>query len=96
MTERIMPLSMAGAGKPLTVIGINGGCGLQWRMADMGLIRGANVMVVNGCHPGPVLIDIRGSRLGLGFGVAQKIMVKEAENAEETNCGCPGRQSQLG
>jgi len=77
MTERSMPLSLAGAGKLLTVTGVNGGWGLRRRLADMGLTTGAQVMVMSGCHPGPLLIDIRGSRLGLGFGVAQKVMVKE-------------------
>jgi ferrous iron transport protein A len=86
-----MPLSLAGTGKPLTVTGIYAGFGLQRRLADMGLIPGTNVMVVSGCHPGPLLIDIRGSRLGLGFGVAQKIMVKEATENEKTDSGCSGR-----
>jgi len=81
MIEYSIPLSMAGAGKILLVTGVKGGFGLQRRLADMGLTPGAKVMVLSGCHPGPLLIDIRGSRLGLGFGVAQKIMVKEATNA---------------
>jgi ferrous iron transport protein A len=81
MPERSMPLSLADAGKMLMVTGVNAGFGLQRRLADMGLIPGTPVMVVNGCHPGPLLIDIRGSRLGLGFGVAQKVMVKEVEDA---------------
>jgi ferrous iron transport protein A len=93
MTERSMPLSLADAGKELTVTSINGGSGLHRRLADMGLTLGAMVTVVCGCHPGPLLVDVRGSRLGLGFGVAQKVMVKEAENAKEANCGCPGRES---
>ena len=96
MTERNIPSSLADTGKMLTVTAINGRCGLLRRLADMGLTPGAIVTVVSGCHPGPLLIDIRGSRLGLGFGVAQKVMVKEAENAKEANCGCPGRQSKLG
>jgi ferrous iron transport protein A len=91
MPERSMPLSLANAGKLLMVIGINAGFGLQRRLADMGLIPGTPVMVVNGCHPGPLLIDIQGSRLSLGFGVTQKIIVKETENAQEANCGRPGR-----
>jgi Fe2+ transport system protein FeoA len=91
-----IPLAMASPGKGLTVTGIKAGWGLQRRLADMGLTPGTPIMVVNGCHSGPLLIDIRGSRLGLGFGVAQKVMVKEADNAKGTNCGCPGRQSQLG
>jgi ferrous iron transport protein A len=91
MPERSVPLSLANAGKLLTVTGINAGFGLQRRLADMGLTIGANVMVVNSCHPGPLLINIRGSRLGLGFGVAQKIMVKEAENVQEANYSRPSR-----
>jgi ferrous iron transport protein A len=88
-----MPISLASAGKMLLVTGINAGLGLQRRLADMGLIPGTPVMVVNGYYPGPLLINVRGSRLGLGFGVAQKIMVKETENAQEANCGRTGRQS---
>ena len=80
MLNGVMPLAMAGTGKRLEVTGINAGHGLQRRLADMGLTPGVCVMVVNGYHPGPLLIDIRGTRLGLGFGIAQKIMVKEAQN----------------
>jgi ferrous iron transport protein A len=92
MPERSMPLSLVGAGKILIVTGVVGGWGMRRRLADMGLIPGAQVMVMNGCHPGPLLIDIRGSRLGLGFGVAQKIMVKEVKGEQKANCGRPGRQ----
>lgn len=91
MPEPSMPLSLAGAGKMLTVTRINAGLGLQRRLADMGLVPGTDVRVVNGCHPGPLLIDIRGSRLGLGFGVAQKILVKEVKSDQETNYSSPGR-----
>ena len=96
MIERSMPLSMAGAGKLLTVTDIIGGIGIKRRLSDLGLTPGVSVTIMSGCHPGPLLIDIRGSRLGLGFGVAHKIMVKEVENEQKTNCSCPGRQSQLG
>ncbi|MBN1191064.1 MAG: ferrous iron transport protein A [Dehalococcoidales bacterium] len=95
MMEYGIPLSLAGNGTKLTVTAIAAGCGLQRRLADMGLTPGVDVMVVGGCHPGPLLIDIRGSRLGLGFGVAQKIMVKEREDYEKADCGRTGRQSQL-
>jgi len=78
MTNGGMPLVMASPGKLLTVIGINAGWGLQRRLADMGLTPGTQIRVMNGQHAGPVLIDLRGSRLGLGRGVAQKIMVKES------------------
>ena len=73
-----MPLVMASPGKLLTVIGINAGWGLQRRLTDMGLTPGVQIRVMNGQYAGPVLIDLRGSRLGLGRGVAQKILVKES------------------
>jgi Fe2+ transport system protein FeoA len=72
-----MPLAMASPGKVLTVTGIKAGWGLQRRLADMGLTPGVQIMVMNGQCAGSVLIDLRGSRLGLGRGVAQKISVKE-------------------
>ena len=73
-----MPLAMASPGKLLTVIGINAGWGLQRRLTDMGLTPGVQIRIMNGQYASPVLIDLRGSRLGLGRGVAQKILVKES------------------
>lgn len=80
MKPHCMPLALARVGKKLTVTDIQGGFGLQRRMADLGLIPGVSVKVMSGCHPGPLLIDVRGSRLGLGFGVAQKIIVRETQD----------------
>jgi Fe2+ transport system protein FeoA len=78
VTERSMPLSLAVTGRMLKVTGVIGGYGLRRRMAELGLTPGAPVTVIGGYHSGPLLINIRGSRLSLGFGVAQKILVKEA------------------
>jgi len=78
MTSGVMPLVMASPGKLFTVTSINAGWGLQRRLADMGLTPGIQIRVMNGQYAGPVLIDLRGSRLGLGRGVAQKILVKES------------------
>jgi len=77
MENQGIPLVMARPGKQLTVIGINAGWGLQRRLADMGLTPGVQIRVMSGQRAGPVLIDLRDSRLGLGRGVAQKILVKE-------------------
>jgi len=73
-----MPLAMARPGAVVTLIAINAGFGLRRRLADMGLSPGVNVRVVQSQIPGPVIIDLRGSRLALGRGMAQRIMVKEA------------------
>jgi len=71
----MMPLSMVSAGEQVQVVAVKAGWGLQRRLADMGLTPGVKVKVINSQRPGPVVIDIRGTRLALGHGVAHKIMV---------------------
>ena len=76
MTNQHMSLAMASPGEMITVVDVRAGRGLQRRLADMGLVPGTTVKVINGHAPGPIIIDLRGSRLVLGHGMAQKIMVK--------------------
>ena len=66
---------MAGYRMPLA--DIRAGHGLARRLADMGLTPGTVLKVIRGDGAGPTLIDIRGTRLALGFGVAQKVMVEK-------------------
>jgi ferrous iron transport protein A len=71
----MMPLSMASSGETVEVAAVRVGWGLQRRLADLGLTPGVRVRVVSSGKPGPVVLDVRGSRLALGYGVANKIMV---------------------
>jgi Fe2+ transport system protein FeoA len=66
---------MVSSGEVVTVVGLNGGFGLRRKLADMGLTPGVSLKVVHSQGRGPILIDVRGSRIALGFGVAQKILV---------------------
>ena len=69
------PLSAAHPGRPLKVMGLNGGKMLSSRLASLGIIPGSDVSVV--CNSGgPVIVEVKGSRLSLGQGMARKIMVK--------------------
>jgi ferrous iron transport protein A len=70
-----IPLAIARAGEPVTVTGIKAGYGLQKRLADMGLTPGVQIKVMNRQMTGPLLIDLRGSRVALGRGIALKIYV---------------------
>ena len=78
----MMPLSMVSSGEVVTVTAIKAGCGLQRRLAEMGLNSGVQIKVMNSQRPGPVVIDVRGSRLALGQGVAHKIMVNPSLNGK--------------
>ncbi len=71
----MMPLSMVSPGEVVKVVTVRAGWGLQRRLADLGLTPGVQIRVINSQRPGPVVIDIRGSRLALGYGIAHKIMV---------------------
>ena len=70
----MMPLSMASPGETVRVTAVRAGWGLQRRLADLGLTPGVRVRVISSGRPGPVVLDVRGSRLALGHGVAHKIM----------------------
>ncbi|MFW6120312.1 MAG: FeoA family protein [Petrotogales bacterium] len=82
MSEHIMPLTMAKSGEMLKVVGLRGGWGIHKRVTDMGLTRGVHIRIINCQMPGPVVIELRGSRVALGRGIAQRIMV-----TSENSCG---------
>jgi len=80
MRGKYLPLAMINPSEEVTVAEIRGGRGLVQRLADMGLTPGTRLKVINSQMPGPILIDLRGSRLVLGHGVALKVMVEIAGN----------------
>lgn len=66
------------AGRTVSVSGTTGGKELVRRLADMGITPGVQISVIENHHPGPVLVSLRGSRLMLGQGMAEKILVLES------------------
>lgn len=77
MGDANMPLALAPLNRPLTVIRITAGCGLSRRLADLGIVPGVELRLVNPDTLGPVIVDLKGARLALGRGVAQRVMVVE-------------------
>ena len=68
------PLAMAGEGEHVRIFLLRGGRGLQMRLTDLGLNVGSELIVSQ--RQGGSLVVIRGeTRLALGAGMAQKIMV---------------------
>jgi ferrous iron transport protein A len=52
------------------------GWGFQRRLEDMGLTPGTRIMVVKSApFHGPIEISVRGSRLAIGRGMADRILV---------------------
>ena len=71
-----MPLTMVQTGKRVRVVGIDGGRRLQARLAQMGLMPGVEIDVINNTFHGPFIVGVKGSRVVLGRGMALKIMVE--------------------
>lgn len=71
-----MPLAMVGPGWTVQIVNVRGGRQLQRRLADMGLTPGVVVSVLNSQMPGPVILNLRGSRLALGHGMTMRILVR--------------------
>ncbi len=77
MKDKILPLTMIKPGKQVKLIAISGGTGLRGRLNDMGLNEGINFKLLHSYHSGPCIVYFNGTRLVLGQGMANKILVEE-------------------
>ncbi len=77
MSKQIFPLSLAVPGKEVILVSIAGGRGLRARLTDMGLNEGIKLKVLHSHRSGPCIILLGNTRLVLGHGMAQKILVEE-------------------
>ncbi len=69
-----LPLSMVSPGEKVKIIEFNGGGQLRKRLSDMGISIGQEIEVLN--RGGPLIVSVKGSRVALGKGLAQKVMVR--------------------
>lgn len=46
------------------------------RLLDLGITKGCSFLVIQGSATGPVLVQVRGTRVALGQGLASKILVE--------------------
>lgn len=79
-----VPLTALKKGEAGTVTSIGAGHGRGWgfgkRLMDMGLTPGTRVTVVKSApFHGPLEVLVRGSRLALGRGMAERIFLKVEE-----------------
>ena len=77
MKGQILPLTMIRPGKTVMLVAISGGLGLRRRLTDMGLNEGVKFRIVQSLRPGPCIVAFGGTRLAVGHGMAQKILVRE-------------------
>lgn len=77
------PISLAQlpVGRRATVEAIRGGRRMVSALASMGIVRGTVLTVLGNAGGGPVIVEVRGSRLALGRGQAGRIAVRPISGA---------------
>lgn len=74
-TTGTRPLSQVAEGEIVGIVEINGGRGIRGRLTAMGLLPKTQIEVVRNGGFGPFVISIGNTRMALGKGVVDKIMV---------------------
>ena len=76
-----MPLALLSENEEAKVVEVRGGRGLVRRLSELGFTPGAKVKILFSNSPGPVVIDVRGSRIALGRGLLMRIIVDSEVNS---------------
>ena len=71
-----MSLSSVPSGKRVRLMTVDAGRGLRARLAAMGLVPGVEIEVVRNTGRGPFVVAVKGSRVMLGRGMVQKVIVE--------------------
>jgi len=74
-----MSLIEAKKGQCVILENIEYGHKVKKKLQDMGLTPGVRLCVVSSGLFGPMIVDVRGSRVALGRGILGKITVRHAE-----------------
>jgi DtxR family Mn-dependent transcriptional regulator len=66
-------------GKRVIVARMECGRKASMRLNEMGVVTGELVRVVNRVPHGPVEVEVKGTKVAIGYGIAKKIVVEECE-----------------
>ena len=73
--NQTIPLSQAPEGRRMELVDIVAGKRLKHRLAEMGLTPGVEMTILQDAG-GPLLVSVRDSRVAIGRGMAQKLLVR--------------------
>ena len=77
MNEQIKPLSQLSIKTKARILNIEGGHGFKRKLSTMGIRKNQDIKIMSR-QPfrGPLTIEVCGSQMTLGHGMAQKILVE--------------------
>ncbi len=73
---RVFPLAMAPEGVTLRIGRIRAGRGAMRRLAELGLAPNSYIKVIKSSGSGPILLEVKGSRIAVGRGISMKLFVE--------------------
>lgn len=71
-----MPLTKIREGSKAVLLSVEGGRQLRSRLAALGLLPGAELKVIQNSGQGPFVVAVKGSRIVIGRGMAERIAVE--------------------
>jgi ferrous iron transport protein A len=84
---RLIALDRTTQGSRAIVRTLTGGIGLVSRLAAMGIVSGAPILVLQNRGRGPMLVLVRDTRVALGRGEARRIVVEEPRDRSHGDDG---------
>jgi ferrous iron transport protein A len=73
----MMTLAMGNINAQLKIVDVEYEGKFKKKLSEMGIYKDAIVEIIKNDIPGPLIVDVKGSRWILGRGQAQKIRVEE-------------------
>lgn len=71
-----IPLLNIKTGQKVKLIRVDAGEDLKSRLAALGMVPNVQITIINKGRPGPFVVSFKGSRIALGRGMTEKIMVR--------------------
>jgi ferrous iron transport protein A len=74
------PLTNIKSGKRVVLVSIDGGRHAEMRLTEMGFLPGVEIDVISNSGIGPLTVNIKGTKMAFGHGLARKLLVKDQHN----------------
>jgi len=74
--DNTRPLSELPTGQSAIVQDLRGGYGFRSRLAVLGFTPGVEITMLQNLSHGPIIVNLRDTRIALGRGEAKRILVK--------------------
>ena len=76
-SKKVVPITLIPENKTVKLSKIEGGLHLKRRLMDLGFVPNATIKIIKNSYFGPLIVELKDSRLAIGRGEAQNIFIFE-------------------